>query len=158
MTSLDIFVVVVLVSLSVGVTMMVLSLATYTALTYICPVIGALPSWGGFNNCAFAESFELSLMTWAFIMVLILIAEAWLLSFYIEASPLAAVVGVFSLIIYVIVSFYVSNAAVMLSRQAVFAPIVASSNLLFYIWINLPAVLIFATLIDIGIALTASRR
>lgn len=152
------FVVIVIVSLCVGIIMMSLSLATYTALTYICPVIGALPSYGGFNNCSFAESFELSLMTWAFIMVMILIAEAWLLSFYIEAHPLAAVVGVFSLIIYVIVSFYVSNAAVGLARLAVFSPIIANANLLLYLYINLSPILIFATLIDIGIAVTASRR
>ena len=98
--------------------------------------------------------------TIAAIATLLLIIESWMLSFFIKAHPLAAVGAIAMLVVYTLVSFYVSNASIGIIRLPVFQAIVnsGSANLLIVIWLNMPIILLFSSIVDIAIAFTASRQ
>ena len=90
-------------------------------------------------------------------MTLLLILETWMLSYFIRASPLAAIYSVAMLVAYTIVSFFVSNTAIVVARLPVFAAIAGSGNLLFLMYLNMPVILVFASLIDIIISFLAAQ-
>lgn len=91
---------------------------------------------------------------------ILLIVESWMLSFFIKAHPLAAVGAIAMLLVYTIASFFISNSAITIARLPVFSAVIANagaSSLLLVIWINAPILLVLASVVDIGIAFTASR-
>lgn len=97
----------------------------------------------------------------ALALTVVLIAETWLLSAFIKSHPLAAVVGIISLVGYTIASFFVSNAMVSTARglSAIpsFATYLGFANPLLTAWIYLPYILIVASIIDLTIALVSAR-
>lgn len=106
----------------------------------------------------FFEQFVLFFPDLAAIATLLLIIESFIFSYYIKSSPLGAIFAIAMLFIYTIISFYVANAAIQIARLAIFSGIISSANLLILIYINMPVILLFASCIDIIIAITAAVK
>lgn len=159
MSTLDIFYATVVIAFVVGLLSMFFSYADYTTIGYIQNATNVLPNIAGPSTLlSDSKQFSLFFPDLTALMVMILITESWILSFYLSSHPVAAVLGIFALFAYMIISYYVSNEAVAIARESVFAPIISASNPLLFIFINMPTILAFAAVIDIAIAFTAIRR
>jgi hypothetical protein len=159
MTTYDQFISTVVVVFIAGIFSLVLSWMDITTIGYIVlafshspnlPAIATLSS----NLITFASF----LPDFAAIIGLILMIESWILSYFIKSHPLGAVMGIFLLFGFTIVSFYVSNTAVQVARLPWMSPVLLHASLLLFMFINMPIILIFACIVDIGIALTAARQ
>ena len=160
MTMEDIFYTSVVVCFVVGILSLFLSYATTTGISALSAGINAT----GLPNLPGVVSLSSGLYNFAFffpdlaaIMVIVLIIQTWILSWFIKAHPLAAVSGIFALFGYTIVSFFVSNAVVGVARLPLFSPVIAFANPLLFLFINMPVVLFLAGIVDIAVALTAAR-
>ena len=129
-------------------------------LTYISNAFNQTYAQSGIVPVVNVQSLSNSLYQFSFfwpdlaaICSLILIVESWMLSFFLRATPLAAVPSIFLLVVYTVASMEVSNAAVNIARLPVWQPIIAQGGLLLILWVNMPVILIIASIIDIAIAL-----
>lgn len=92
------------------------------------------------------------------LMILIMIGSSWMLSFFFKAHPLAAIYAIAMLIIYLAISFFVSNAMIQVMRISSFSTILPNAGLLVYIMMNMPLILVFATVVDVAIAIISAMR
>ena len=172
MTVLDIFATIVIISFVVGIISIVLSYVTFTGTTILIQLNTNLNASGIHQLPAIntllqnSNQFSLTFPTIAFAMVVILIVESLLLSFFIKSHPLAAVLAILLLFVYAGVSMFVSNAALTFVRvlsatntpYVSFATIISNAGPLVFLWINMPYILVFVGLIDIGVALVAANK
>jgi hypothetical protein len=93
--------------------------------------------------------------TLAVIMVIVLIIESWILSAFIKASPLSAVVALAFLVVYTIASFFIANTMVQVMDSVPMFHTATNANLLFLFFGNMSQILVFCTIIDISIAMLA---
>jgi hypothetical protein len=158
------FFVIVIVSFVVGILLLTISyfgLTTMSALAQIntvaanTPGIGVVP--GGATMVSFGTRFFKFFPDITVIFVIIMIAESWMLSAFLKSHPLGAVVAIVFLVLYTIVSFYISNEAVAILKTGVFNSVLPSNSLLALFYLNMPVILIFATIIDIAIGVMAAR-
>lgn len=148
-------------ALIIGIPSMFFSYIDFTGIGYVSQAVNqtGIPLMPSINTLSSnLQQFSLFFPDLALLCIVILVADSWILSFYIKADLLGAVIAVFSLFAYTIASFFVSNAAVTVARNPVFAPIIASANPLLFFYINLPVILIICCVIDIAIAVTSSQR
>lgn len=157
MTTLDMFGVIVILTFTVGVFSMVLTYIVYSGLTYLQTATANIPVYPGFDIISHAKAFSLFIPTFAALMIVALIGQAFILSFFIKAHPLSAIIALLLLFGYTIISFYVSNTLIQIARLPLFSPFASSSNFLFFFFLNLPVILVVCSVVDIGIALTAAR-
>lgn len=158
MTATDIFIVVVFISAIAG--LLTLS-ASYVAVTGISALVNAtanIPSYTPsslFSNSISTVEF---LPTASVILVIVMILFAWMLSAFIKASPLGAVISIAWLVIYTIAATFMSHYLISAARISVFTSMGTNANFIFLFWANMPIILIFATIIDIAIAMLALTR
>ena len=86
------------------------------------------------------------------------IASSFILSFFIKTHPLSAVFSIALLVIYTMAAFYISNALVGLATLSVWSGIIGSANILLLFWLNLPYILVFASVVDLAIGFLAARN
>lgn len=159
-TTEDIFFSLVIICFVIGILSMLFSWMDVTSLGYISNAINqtGLPQLPAVQTLSSnLTQFSYFFPDLAALMVVVLIVQSWILSFFIKAHPLSAIMGVFSLFGYAIASFFVSNAAVSIARLALFSPIIAFSNPLLFLFLNMPPILVICGIIDIAIALTSAR-
>lgn len=159
-TTEDIFFSIVVICFVVGIFSMALS---YTDTTAISMLSSAL-NQSTLTQMASVQTLASNLYQFSFffpdlaaLMVIVLIIQSFILSFFIKAHPLSAIMGVFSLFGYAIASFYVSNIAVTIVRLPLFTTVIPFSNPLLFLFINMPPILVICGIVDIAVALTASR-
>lgn len=158
MTVVDIFKVVVFFSAIAGLLLMTVSYVAITGLTMVQNVTANIPTFTPaslINNSVAIAQF---MPTLSIIMIIILILFSWILSAFIKASPLGAVISVAWLIFYTIASFFISHYLIQAARIPIFISLGASANFVFLFWANMPVILVFATIIDIAIAMLALSR
>jgi len=160
MTTLDIFWAVAIVSSALGLLMLTLSYVGVTGMTYIANATANIPSYypvqSATNMFSGTENFLVSLSVF---FVIILIAVSWMLGAFFKASPLSAVVSVVWLFLYTAATIFVSHYLVATAKMVtIFNTAGSSANLLFLFWANMPTILVIASLIDLGIAVTAAVK
>jgi hypothetical protein len=104
------------------------------------------------------RGFILFLPDLAALGIICLMAQCFILSWFIQSHPLAAVGGIFLLVIFTLISFYISNFSIQIASLSVFASIIGSAGLLLEILINLPVIMLVSCCADIAISITSSRR
>lgn len=167
MSTLDIFYSVVVISFIMGIFGLAFSYTDVTVVTAVSNLFNQTYAQTGYQEMpalqqmsSFFYQFSFIFPDMAALSAIILIASSWMLSFFIKAHPLAAIGAIAMLVVYTIASFYVSNVAVQVARLPVFSAIVTNagaSGLLLLLWINMPVILVIASVIDIAIAFTAAR-
>jgi hypothetical protein len=160
MTTLDIFFAVVVVSSALGLLMLTLSYIGIAGMGYVANATASIPSFynvtGATTMFSGTEKFFVSLSVF---FVIILIAVSWMLSAFFKASPLSAVVSVVWLFIYTAISIFISHYLVSAAKiVTIFNTLGSSGNLMFLFWANMPTILIIASIIDLGIAVTAAVK
>ena len=172
MTTLDVFAAIVVISFVVGIISIVLSYVTFTGTSILIQLNGNLNSSGIHQLPAIntllqnSNQFSLTFPTIAFIMVLILVIESLLLSFFIKSHPLAAVLAIVLLFVYAGISMFVSNAAISFVRilsntsspYVSFSTIINSAGPLVFLWVNMPYILVFVGILDIAVALISANK
>lgn len=164
MTALDIFVGVICIGLFVsGIFTMSLGFADWYVIGVIQNFNAGLPASVNPGSAvasllSFSSTFSTFMPTLSVILMIVLIAETWMLSAFIKSHPLAAVVGIVSLIFYTIASFFISNIAIQVARLPIFANYVGYANPLLVAFIYAPYILVIATLIDLTIGIVAARQ
>lgn len=166
MSTLDIFYAAVVISFVLGILGLAFSYTDTSAISAVASAMNQtynslglqpLPGFQQLSNNLYAFSFFFPEI--AAIAVILLCIESLIMSFFIKAHPLAAVFAIFMLVVYTIASFFVSNISVQVARLAIFSNVVSGpATLLLIIWINMPVILVFFSVIDTAIALTASRQ
>jgi len=160
MTTLDIFWAVVVVSSVAGLLMLTLSYVGITSMSYIANVTANIPSYYNVRSAtAMFSGTEEFLITVSVLLVIILILVSWLLSAFYKASPLGAVVSVAWLFVYTLVTIFISHYLIVAVKAiSIYNSLGSSANLLFLFWANMPVILVVASLIDLGIAVTAAVK
>jgi len=160
MTMLDIFWAVVVVSSAVGLLMLTLSYVGITGMTYIANATANIPSYYNVQSAtAMFSGTEGFLINMSVFFVIILIVVSWMLGAFFKASPLSAVVSVAWLFIYTFVSIFVSHYLIAAVKMiSIYNSLGSSANLMFLFWANMPVILVVASLIDLGIAVTAAVK
>ncbi len=157
MTSLDQFFAIVVVASVVGLLLLSLSYVDVSAITVIDNATANITT---FTPASFAQaniSTAKFFGTIAVILVIVLIIYSWMLSAFIKASPLSSVISIAYLIVYSIVAILMSHYMIDAAHISIFTSLGGSANLVFLFWANMPVILIFATVIDIGIAAISWR-
>lgn len=163
MTTLDIFYSVCIATFFIGILMLCMSYIVFTSVGIIINLNTNMTAQGiqqlpAINTLlANSQQFSLFFPDLALFFVIVLIMETFVLSFFLRAHPLSAILGIFSLFAYTIISFFISNELVTISRLSIFSSIISGANPLLILFINLPVVLVVASIMDIAIALTASH-
>lgn len=158
MSALDIFFAVVVFSSILTLIALVLTLVVVDGIGYVNNAVANVPTMTPSSFSGNMESTAMFLPTLAGLMVIMMIAASWILSFFIKSHPLGAVYAMVFLILYTIVSLFVSNAMVQVLRLNVFSTVIGSGSLPIFIIVNMPIILIFATLVDIAISVFALRQ
>ena len=165
MTVRDIFTATILVSYVVGIISLIMSYVVFTGTGILIAMNANMINNNGIQQMPAintllqnSQSFSLVFPDLAGFMVVILITETIILSFFIKAHPLASVLAILMLFVYAGASFFVSNVLVSIARMSVWAPIIASANWLTFIWINAPVILVIAGLVDIAAAWVSANR
>ena len=159
MTTLDIFWAVVVVSSVVGLLMLTLSYVGITGMNYVANAIANIPSYYPQSATSMFSGTEEFLVNMSVFFVIILIVVSWMLGAFFKASPLSATVSVAWLFIYTFISIFISHYLISTVEQiSIFNTLGGSGNLLFLFWANMPTILIVASLIDLGIAVTAAVK
>lgn len=159
MTAIDMFESIVVVSAVLSLLCMAVSYVAISGLTSLQTSIAGIPTYtpSSLINGGIAIAQWLPAASVIFVMVLIIFS--WMLSAYIKASGLGAVISIAWLSIYTIISFFVSNALVDAVRSVPqFISLGASINFVLLFWANMPLILLFSTIIDIGIAFLALNQ
>ena len=164
MTALDIFVGVICVGLFVsGIITMSLGFADWYVIGVIQNFNNGLPASVNPGSAvasllSFSSTFATFMPTLSVILMIVLIAETWMLSAFIKSHPLAAVIGIVSLVFYTIASFFIANTAIQVARLPIFANYIGYANPLLVAFIYAPYILVIATLIDLTIGIVAARQ
>jgi len=158
MTVVDIFKVVVFFAAIAGLFLLTASYAVVTSLHAIVNATTGIPTYTPSTLVSGGISAALFLPTAAIIMMIVLIIFSWMLSAFIKASPLGAVISVGWLIIYTIAAFFVSHYLILTARIPIYSSLGASGNFVFLWFANMPLILVFATAVDIGIAVLSWRN
>jgi len=160
MTTLDIFWAVVVVSSVLGLLMLTLSYVGITGMTYVANATANIPSYYNVTSAtAMFSGTEKLLVTMSVLFIVILIVVSWMLGAFFKASPLSAVVSVAWLFIYTVVAIFISHYLVATAKAIpIFNTLGSSGNLLFLFWANMPVILVIASIIDLGIAVTAAVK
>lgn len=154
----DIFVAVVVISGVLGITMLSTS---YVAVQGITALVNATSNITSYTpQSFFTNSITIveALPEFAVLFVAVMIVFSWMLSAFIKASPLGAVISIAWMIIYTIVAIFMSHYLISAARVSFFTSLGSGANLIFLFWANMPTILVFATIIDIGIAIIARRE
>ena len=131
---------------------------SYIDVTGIAAVSNATAGIPTYTPSSMSSSFTQTALlfpTLAVIMVVVLIIESWILSAFIKASPLSAVVALAFLVVYTIASFFIANTMVQVMDSVPIFHTATNANLLMLFYANLSYILVFSAIIDIGIAMLA---
>ena len=131
---------------------------SYVDVTGIAAVSNATAGIPTYTPSSMSSSFTQTALlfpTLAVIMVVVLIIESWILSAFIKASPLSAVVALAFLVVYTIASFFIANTMVQVMDSVPIFHTATNANLLMLFYANLSYILVFSAIIDIGIAMLA---
>jgi len=160
MTTLDIFFAVVVVAPAVGLLMLTLAYVGITSMSYIANVTANIPSYYPVQSAtSMFSSTEKFLISISVFFVVILILVSWLLSAFFKASPLGAVISIAWLFMYTAVAIFMSHYLIAAVKMvSIYNSLGSSANLLFLFFANMPTILVIASLIDLGIAVTAAVR
>jgi len=160
MTTLDIFFAVAIVAPTVGLLMLTLAYVGITSMSYIANVTANMPSYYPVQSATIMfSSTEKFLISISVFFVIILILVSWLLSAFFKASPLGAVISIAWLFLYTAVAIFMSHYLIAAVRTvSIYNSLGSSANLLFLFFANMPTILVIASLIDLGIAVTAAVR
>jgi len=105
------------------------------------------------------SSTEKFLISISVFFVIILILVSWLLSAFFKASPLGAVISIVWLFMYTAVAIFMSHYLIAAVRTvSIYNSLGSSANFLFLFFANMPTILVIASLIDLGIAVTAAVK
>ncbi|MEM3470588.1 MAG: hypothetical protein QXZ36_07600 [Thermoproteota archaeon] len=163
MAAYDIFFAVVILSTILEIIFLPLTYVVYSSMSLVQNAIANIPTFAPVSSITtMSKSFILFIPTAAALMVYLLILESWILSFFIKGHPLGAVYAIVMLFVFTIASFFVANEVVVLTRaiqaaSPTFATILSNSSFMLFTIINMPYILVFATVVDIGIAVVALR-
>ncbi|MGC9099614.1 MAG: hypothetical protein ACP5HW_03675 [Candidatus Micrarchaeia archaeon] len=158
MSAIDIFTAVVIIGFVLGLLLMIVSFIGLTGMGAIKELNNVTTQNPvGSTIVGFGNSFYTFFPSLTVIFVFILIIESWMLSAFLKSHPLAAVVGIVFLVFYTIISFFVSNYAVMLLKNPVFNNLVSHNMLLALFYLNMPTILVISTIVDIFIGVLALR-
>jgi len=160
MTTLDIFFAVVIVAPAVGLLMLTLAYVGITSMSYIANVTANIPSYYPVQSAtSMFSSTEKFLISISVFFVIILILVSWLLSAFFKASPLGAVISIAWLFMYTAVAIFMSHYLIAAAKMvSIYNSLGSSANLLFLFFANMPTILVIASLIDLGIAVTAAVK
>jgi len=160
MTTLDIFFAVAIVAPTVGLLMLTLAYVGITSMSYIANVTANIPSYYPVQSAtSMFSSTEKFLISISVFFVIILILVSWLLSAFFKASPLGAVISIAWLFMYTAVAIFMSHYLIAAVRTvSIYNSLGSSANFLFLFFANMPTILVIASLIDLGIAVTAAVR
>jgi len=160
MTTLDIFFAVVVVAPVVGLLMLTLAYVGITSMSYVANVTANIPSYYPVQSAtSMFSSTEKFLIDISVFFVVILILTSWLLSAFFKASPLGAVISIAWLFVYTAVAILMSHYIIAAMKMvSIYNSLGSSANLLFLFFANMPTILVIASLIDLGIAVTAAVR
>ena len=131
---------------------------SYVDVTGIAAVSNATAGIPTYTPSSMSSSFTQTALlfpTLAVIMVVVLIIESWILSAFIKASPLSAVVALAFLVVYTIASFFIANPMVQVMDSVPIFHTATNANLLMLFYANMSDILVFSAIIDIGIAMLA---
>ncbi len=158
MSAIDIFTAVVIIGFVLGLLLMIASFIGLTGMSAINDLnndVGQNPV--GSTIVSFGNSFYTFFPSITVIFVFILVIESWMLSAFLKSHPLAAVVGMVFLTFYTIISFFISNYAVMLLKNPIFNSLISHNSLLALFYLNMPTILVISTVIDVFIGVLALR-
>jgi len=160
MTTLDIFFAVAIVAPTVGLLMLTLAYVGITSMSYIANVTANIPSYYPVQSATIMFSgTEKFLISISVFFVIILILVSWLLSAFFKASPLGAVISIVWLFMYTAVAIFMSHYLIAAAKMvSIYNSLGSSANLLFLFFANMPTILVIASLIDLGIAVTAAVK
>jgi len=160
MTTLDIFFAVAIVAPTVGLLMLTLAYVGITSMSYIANVTANMPSYYPVQSAtSMFSSTEKFLISISVFFVIILILVSWLLSAFFKASPLGAVISIVWLFMYTAVAIFMSHYLIAAVRTvSIYNSLGSSANFLFLFFANMPTILVIASLIDLGIAVTAAVK
>ena len=135
--------------------MLALSYIDVTGISAVSTATAGIPTYTPSSMSSSFTQTALLFPTLAVIMVVVLIIESWILSAFIKASPLSAVVAIAFLVVYTIASFFIANTMVQVMDSVPIFHTATNANLLFLFYANMSSILVFACIIDIGIAMLA---
>jgi len=160
MTTLDIFFAVAIVAPTVGLLMLTLAYVGITSMSYIANVTANIPSYYPVQSAtSMFSSTEKFLISISVFFVIILILVSWLLSAFFKASPLGAVISIAWLFMYTAVAIFMSHYLIAAVKMvSIYNSLGSSANFLFLFFANMPTILVIASLIDLGIAVTAAVK
>ena len=155
MTTLDVFFAVCVVSAVVGLLMLSLSYVDVTGIAAVSNATAGIPTYTPSSMSSSLTQTALLFPTIAVIMVVVLIIESWILSAFIKASPLSAVVAIAFLVVYTIASFFIANTMVQVMDSVPIFHTATNANLLMLFYANMPGILVWSAIIDCAIAMLA---
>lgn len=158
MTVIDIFYAVIIVSSILGLIMLSISYVVVSGINLISSAVANIPTYTPTSLSSGLISTAEFLPTIAVILVIVLIVFSWMLSAFIKASPIGAVISIGWLILYTIIAFFMSHFLISAARISIFTSLGANANLLFLFWANMPVILVFATIVDIVIAMVSYKK
>ncbi len=158
MTVIDIFYAVIIVSSLLGIMMLTLSYTVIQGITLVSSAINNIPTYTPKSFSSGLLNIAKFLPTIAVILVITLIIFSWMLSAFIKASPIGAVISIGWLIIYTGAAFLMSHYLISAARISIFTSLGANANLLFLFWANMPVILVFATVVDVVIAIVSYKK
>jgi len=140
--------------------MLTLAYVGITSMSYVANVTANIPSYYNVRSATTLFSgTEKFLIDISVFFVVILIVVSWLLSAFFKASPLGAVISIAWLFVYTVVAIFMSHYLIAAVKTiSIYNSLGSSANLLFLFWANMPTILVIASLIDLGIAVTAAVK
>jgi len=140
--------------------MLTLAYVGITSMSYIANATANIPSYYNVQSATIMfSSTEKFLIDVSVFFVVILILTSWLLSAFFKVSPLGAVISIAWLFVYTAVAIFMSHYIIAAMKMvSIYNSLGSSANLLFLFFANMPTILIIASLIDLGIAVTAAVR
>ena len=158
MTTLDIFMAVIVISSMLGLLLLAVSYVALNSITVIQNATMNIPSYTPKSLSTSLKATIGILPDLAVIFVIVLIVFSWMLSAFIKTNPLAVVISIGWLIFYTIIAFFMAHYLVStVDSISIFSSLGSGPNLLYLFWANMPLVLLFSSLIDIGIAVMSYR-
>ncbi len=159
MTVTDIFKIVVYFSAVAGLLLMTMSYVVIFGLNTIGPALANIPTYTPTSLITGGEAIALFLPTLGILMMVVLIVFCWLLSAFIKASPIGAVISVAFLIFYTIASIFVSHYLIQaMYAVPIFLSLGSAANIVFLWYANAPLILVFCSVVDIGIAFVSYNK
>lgn len=158
MTTRDIFMTVVVISGVLGILLLSTSYVAVAGITSLVNATANIPSYTPQSFFSGGIAIANILPIFAVILVVVMIIFAWMLSAFIKASILGAAVSIVWMIVYTVIALFMSHYLVSAARVSIFIQMGNGANLLFLFWANMPVILVFASVIDIAIAVLAYRK